>query len=365
MTVKQIRLILSLLVLISFPLAASDVTSNRENALTRAIQQLGPAVASINVIQMRQYRTSPFIDDPLFRFLFPREPYRQQVPSIGSGVVISPDGYIITNQHVVEDAGQILVTLPGGEEYDAVLIGADLTTDIAVLKIDGQNLSYAKFGNSNDILIGEWVIALGNPLGLFDLNKQPTATVGVISSTNLDFGREHSGRVYQGMIQTDAAINRGNSGGPLCNANGEVIGINTFIFTGSEYSAGSIGIGFAIPIDRAREIAEELKKYGRIDRNVAVGFRFQRVDRALARYLQLPRVGGLIITEVSRRGPANKAGLLIGDVVYFINEERVNSSGDVIKIIEENFLRPGDKLKIGYYREGEMKETSLRLAKRA
>ena len=159
---------------------------------------------------------------------------------------------------------------------------------------------------------------------------QPTATVGVISSANLDFGREHSGRVYQGMIQTDAAINRGNSGGPLCNANGEVIGINTFIFTGSEYSAGSIGIGFAIPIDRAREIAEELKKYGRIDRNVAVGFRFQRVDRALARYLQLPRVCGLIITEVSRRGPANKAGLLIGDVVYFINEERVNSGGDVI-----------------------------------
>ncbi len=343
----------------------SNVDKSRKNAITAAIEMASPAVASINVIQMRQYRTSPFIDDPLFRFLFPREPYRQQVPSIGSGVVISPDGYIITNQHVVEDAGQILVTLPGGKEYDAVLIGADLTTDIAVLKIDGQNLSYAKFGNSNDILIGEWVIALGNPFGLFDVNKQPTATVGVVSSTNLDFGREHSGRVYQSMIQTDAAINRGNSGGPLCNAIGEVIGINTFIFTGSGYSEGSIGIGFAIPIDRAREIAEELKKYGRIDRNVAVGFRFQRVDRALARYLQLPRVGGLIITEVSQRGPADKAGLLVGDVVYYINEEKVNSGGDIVKIIEENFLRPGDRLKIEYYREGEMNETSLRLAKKA
>ena len=218
MIIKLMRPILNFLVLASLSLAASDVTSSRENAITRAIQKVGPAVASINVIQEKQYRNSPFIDDPLFRFLFPEEPYRQRVPSLGSGVVISPDGYIITNQHVVEDAAQILVTLPGGEEYDGELIGEDLTTDIAVLKIDGQNLPYAKFGNSTDILIGEWVIALGNPFGLFDVNKQPTATVGVISSTNLDFGREHSGRVYQGMIQTDAAINRGNSGGPLCNA---------------------------------------------------------------------------------------------------------------------------------------------------
>ena len=144
-----------------------------------------------------------------------------------------------------------------------------------------------------------------------------------------------------------------------------MIGINTCIFTGSGYSEGSIGIGFAIPIDRAREIAEELKKYGRIDRNVAVGFRFQRVDRALARYLRLPRVGGLIITEVSQRGPAEKAGLLVGDVVYYINEKKVNSGGDIVKIIEENFLRPGDRLKIEYYREGKMNETSLRLAKKA
>ena len=365
MIIKQMRPILNFLVLASLSLAASDVTSSRENAITRAIQKVGPAVASINVIQMKQYRNSPFIDDPLFRLFFPEEPYKQRVPSLGSGVVISPDGYIITNQHVVEDAAQILVTLPGGEEYDGELIGEDLTSDIAVLKIDGQNLPYAKFGNSTDILIGEWVIALGNPFGLFDVNKQPTATVGVVSSTNLDFGREHSGRVYQSMIQTDAAINRGNSGGPLCNAIGEVIGINTFIFTGSGYSEGSIGIGFAIPIDRAREIAEELKKYGRIDRNVAVGFRFQRVDRALARYLRLPRVGGLIITEVSQRGPADKAGLLVGDVVYYINEEKVNSGGDIVKIIEENFLRPGDRLKIEYYREGEMNKTSLRLAKKA
>ena len=148
------------------------------------------------------------------------------------------------------------------------------------------------------------------------------------------------------MIQTDAAINQGNSGGPLCNALGEVIGINTFIFTGSGYSDGSIGIGFAIPIDRAKKIAEELKKYGKIDRNVSVGFRFQRVDRQLARALELPKVGGVIITDIVRSGPAEKAGLIIGDVVYLINSQKVNSGGDIIKIMEEDFLRPGDKLNV-------------------
>lgn len=359
------KYLLNLLLLMSFSSAASDVSASRQNAITRAIQEVGPAVASINVIQVKEYRTSPFFNDPLFQFLFPEEPYSQRVPSLGSGVLISPDGYIITNQHVIENADEILVTLPGGKEYDAELIGADRTTDIAVLKIDDRRLPYANLGKSEDIIIGEWVIALGNPFGLFDVNKQPTATVGVVSATQLDFGREHSGRVYQEMIQTDAAINRGNSGGPLCNAAGEVIGINTFIFTGSGYTEGSIGIGFAIPIDRARAIAEELKKYGRIDRNVAVGFRFQRVDRALARYLRLPRVGGLIVTDISRRGPADKAGLLVGDVIYTINEAKVNSGGDIVKIIKESYLRPGDRLKIEFYREGEMKQTLLRLAKRA
>ncbi|MEE2876410.1 MAG: trypsin-like peptidase domain-containing protein [Candidatus Neomarinimicrobiota bacterium] len=365
MTLRLIRKAFVLLLVTIVAHAVQDISTGRQNAITKAIMQVGPAVASINVIQIKEYRSSPFFNDPLFQFFFPEEPYRQRIPSLGSGVVISPDGYIITNQHVIEEADQILVTLPGGKEYEAELIGADRTTDISVLKIDDRNLPYASFGNSSDILIGEWVIALGNPFGLFDVNKQPTATVGVVSSTNLDFGREHSGRVYQGMIQTDAAINRGNSGGPLCNALGEVIGINTFIYTGSGYSEGSIGIGFAIPIDRAREIAEELKKYGRIDRNVAVGFRFQRVDRQLARYLELPRVGGLIITEISRRGPADKAELHVGDVIYLINERKVNSAGDIIKIIEENLLRPGDRLEVDYYRDGKMNKTSLRLEKRA
>ena len=338
-----------------------DVDASRKNAITRSIQIVGPAVASINVIKQR---TTPLFNDPFFQFFFPEEPYSQRIPSLGSGVVISPDGYVITNQHVVENFEEIFVTLPGGKEYEADLIGADHETDIAVLKIQNRNLPYAKLGKSDDILIGEWVIALGNPLGLFDVNKQPTATVGVVSATNLDFGRKLSGRYYNGMIQTDAAINQGNSGGPLCNALGEVIGINTFIFTGGGYSDGSIGIGFAIPIDRAKKIAEELKKYGKIDRNVAVGFRFQRVDRQLARALQLPQFGGLIITEIERRGTADKAGLIIGDVVYLINSRKVNSGGDIIKIMEDGLLRPGDKLEVDYYRKRKMKKTWLKLEKR-
>ena len=339
-----------------------DVDNGRKNAITRSIQTVGPAVASINVIKQR---TTPFFNDPFFHFFFPEEPYSERIPSLGSGVVISPDGYIITNQHVIENYEEIFVTLPGGKEYEADLIGADHETDIAILKIQNRKLPYAKLGKSNEILIGEWVIALGNPLGLFDVNKQPTATVGVVSATNLDFGRKLSGRYYNGMIQTDAAINQGNSGGPLCNALGEVIGINTFIFTGSGYSDGSIGIGFAIPIDRAKKIAEELKKYGKIDRNVSIGFRFQRVDRQLARALELPKVGGVIITDIVRSGPAEKAGLIVGDVVYLINSQKINSGGDIIKIMEENLLRPGDKLKVDYYRKGKMNKTLLKLKKRS
>ena len=179
---------------------------------------------------------------------------------LGPGYSSAPDGYIITNQHVVENADEVIVTLPGGKEYDAEVIGEDRVTDLAVLRIEGKHLPYSKLGDSDDIIIGEWVIALGNPFGLFDVNKQPTATVGIISAVDLDFGKELSGRVYQGMIQTDASINQGNSGGPLSNAEGEVIGINTFIFTGGGYSEGSIGISFAIPINRAKGIDRGVEK---------------------------------------------------------------------------------------------------------
>lgn len=343
--------------------AVDDIRASRETAITRSIETIGPSVASISVIQIKQYYRNPLFNDPVFQFLFPEQPYRQKIQSLGSGVAISPDGYIITNQHVIEEADEIIVTLPGGKEYMAEIIGEDRMTDIALLKIDGKDLTFAKFGNSDNLIIGEWVIALGNPFGLFDVSKQPTATVGIISAIDLDFGKEYSGRIYQEMIQTDAAINHGNSGGPLCNSNGSVIGINTFIFTGGSYSEGSIGIGFAIPINRARNIAEELKKYGKIDRSFTTGLSVDRVDRALAKYLRLPRVGGVLITEVKKGSTAEKAGLQIGDVILEINDQSVNSKSEIMQVIEENYLRAGDKINILFFREGKEKKTYLKLSR--
>lgn len=340
-----------------------DIRKSRETAITKAIEKVSPAVASINIIQIRKRPSSPFFNDPFFQyFWFPDEFYKQEVKSLGSGVVISPDGYILTNQHVVAGASEIIITLPGGDEFDGEIVGMDKTSDVALLKIEGKNLPYANLGSSKNLILGEWVIALGNPFGLFDVNKQPSATVGIISALNMNFGREQSGRIFQGMIQTDAAINPGNSGGPLCNASGEVIGINTFIFTGGGYSEGNIGIGFAIPIDRARRIAEELKKYGRVDRSFSTGLKVQRVDRFLAEYLNLPSITGVIITEVEAKSPADKAGLKVGDVILNVDGEPVKSRNDILNVIEEREQRAGDKIGITYYRNGKKRTTSLRLA---
>ena len=152
----------------------------------------------------------------------------------GSGVVISPDGFLMTNYHVVENAERITATLSGGDEFNAEIIGFDNTSDLALLKLDGSIFPFANLGDSDDLIIGEWVIALGNPFELFTISNNPSASIGIISGLNMDFGMQKSGKVLQDMIQTDAAINPGNSGGPLINANGEVIGINTFIFTDYE-----------------------------------------------------------------------------------------------------------------------------------
>ena len=228
------RLIVLFLVFFCFLPSQNDITQSRDTAITRAIKRVSPSVASINVIQLKEVTTRSLFNDPFFQNFFPYELHRQKVKSSGSGVVVSPDGYVITNFHVVENALEIIITLPGGEEYEAVVIGTDSMTDLALLKLEGGNFPFATLGNSDELIIGEWVVALGNPYGLFDVNDQPTATAGIISAVNMDFGQQKSGQVFQNMIQTDAAINPGNSGGPLVNSRGEVVGINTFIFTGSK-----------------------------------------------------------------------------------------------------------------------------------
>ncbi|MFQ6618778.1 MAG: S1C family serine protease, partial [Fidelibacterota bacterium] len=243
------------------------------------------------------------------------------------------------------------------------VVGQDQVSDIALLKLDGKDFPYAVLGNSDKIIIGEWVVALGNPFGLFNMKNKPTPTIGIVSGVDLDFGVQEGGRVYQDMIQTDAAINTGNSGGPLVNILGEVIGINTFIFTSSQYSTGSIGIGFAIPINRAKNIVEELRKYGKIDRSFWTGLEVQNVNTLIAKYFNLKVTHGVIITDIDQDSPAQKAGLMIGDVIVEVNGRKVKSNNDIFRIIEEDFLKAGDMLTLKIVRGGETKMVSMRLGK--
>jgi serine protease Do len=307
----------------------------RHNAITKAVAKASSSVVGINVTAIEEY-TDPFFkffeDDPFFRYFF-GDSFRYRVPvrSLGSGFIISPDGYIVTNDHVIGNAREIIVTLSTGEKYKAKVVGKDYVSDIAVLKIEaGKKLPYLVLGNSDDVIIGEWAIAMGNPFGLFELGHQPTVTVGVISAVKMNL---HSveGRIYRDMIQTDAAINSGNSGGPLLNALGEVIGINTVIYTPNQ---GNVGVGFAIPINRAKAIIDELIRKGKIDRDFKIGMKVQTLDENLARYFKLPKVEGVIVTDVSPGSPAQKAGFKEGDLIIEVNNEPIKDDQTLIELIQ-------------------------------
>ena len=346
-----------IIILVSTIFSQSEISESRETAITKAIKKVGPSVACINVEQKIGTYSSI---DPFYRYFYPPEIYPMK--SSGSGVVISPDGYVLTNTHVVENASKITVTLSGGEEYDAEIIGIDKTSDLALLLLNGENFPYSMMGNSDDLIIGEWVIALGNPFELFSISNQPTASVGIVSANHMDFGlQKESGRVLQNMIQTDAAINPGNSGGPLVNSKGEVIGINTFIFTGSNYSKGSIGIGFAIPINTAKKIAEELKINGSIDRSFATGLVVKPINRSIIRYLDIPFRDGVIVVHVEKNSSAQKAGILIGDIIVTADAMKINSPSDIRDIITEKDLRSGDFIELRIYRKTKYHKIRLRL----
>ena len=335
------------------------IDKSRQTAITYAIEQISNSVVGINVTQLKQQQVNPFFD-PFWGGFFP---YTRtfKVDNMGSGVLVSPDGYIITNTHVVDNATEIVVTLRGGKSYEAQLVGMDNLTDIALVKVDDSDLPFAELGNSDELIVGEWAIALGNPLGLFDVNHQPTATAGIISGVKMDFGLKESGHVYQNMIQTDAAINPGNSGGPLVNALGEVIGINTFIMTGSNYSSGSIGIGFAIPINRVKEVAEDLKKFGKVERSYTTGVHVQAIDPVMQRYLRLPTSEGVIITDVEKRSSGERAGLQIGDVILAVDNRKINSPKDIIRVIDEGLHKVGDNVTLTILRESNSIDIQLTL----
>ncbi|HQI41908.1 MAG: 2-alkenal reductase [Ignavibacteriales bacterium UTCHB2] len=340
-----------------------DITNSRRNIITETVQKVSPAIVGINVIEIRKVRDpfSSFFDDPFFRQFFGnRGNYNQKVQGLGSGYIISPDGYIVTNDHVAGNAAEITITMTDGSHHKAEIIGSDPTSDICLLKIDGKDLPYVELGTSSDLIIGEWVIALGNPFGLFELNDKPTVTVGVISATGMNL-EPINDRYYLNMIQTDAAINGGNSGGALVNSLGQVIGMNTLIYTAGG-NQGNIGLGFAIPIDKVKRIITELKSSGKIDRDFQIGMSIQSIDAGIANYYDLRSTKGVIVTKIISNSPADKAGLKVGDIITQIEGYRINNEQTIFGVFQE--FRAGQEISVKIIRDNSELTKKMKLDKR-
>jgi len=333
--------------------ADEEIATSRRNAIVRSAERVGPAVVSISVIQVRVVRTGPFgslFRDPMFQYFFPelQQEYHQQIQNMGSGFLADDQGHILTNEHVVENASEIVVNLADGRQFDARLLGSDPALDLALLKIDGQELPSAPLGDSNDLIIGEWAIAIGNPYGYIMEDSRPSVTVGVISAIGRNFDPRR-GRIYRNMVQTDAAINPGNSGGPLVNSIGQVIGINTFIFT---ETGGSLGVGFAIPIDTAKRMMEEIITYGEV-RPFWTGIHIQALTPAIAQSLGYDSTDGVLISQLDQASPARRAGLQVGDIVVAFNDQPVGDENDLIA--EFYGAHVGDRITLKVWRQGQIK----------
>jgi serine protease Do len=341
---------------------SDDITNSRRNIITETVKKVSSAVVGINVTQVIQY-TDPFgsmFNDPFFKQFFGNQSYNQKVKSLGSGYLISSDGYIVTNDHVAGNASEITVTMTNGEQVPAKLIGTDQASDICLLKINNTDLPYVTFGNSDDVIIGEWVIALGNPFGLFEVNDKPTVTVGVVSSTGLNL-EPIENRFYLNMIQTDAAINGGNSGGPLVNSLGEVIGMNTIIYTAGGVQ-GNIGLGFAIPVNKIKRIITELKTHGKIDRDFNIGMGIQNIDEEIANSYNIKAAKGVIITQVVPNSPASKAGLKVHDIISKVDKYTITNDQMLKGVFQE--FRTGQTIDIKILRNNEPITEHMKLEKK-
>jgi serine protease Do len=327
------------------PRDLKDPGRSRQTAIVTAAARVAPAVVSVNVLRREQRQPQ----DPFDLFFMPRGA-DQVVEGYGSGFILSSDGIVITNQHVTQGAEQIVVTLRDGRDFPAKVLGEDPQTDIAVLKLDATGLPTSPLGKSSDLMIGEWVVAFGNPFAYLLGNSEPTVTAGVVSAVgrNLLPSEGQSG-IYVGMIQTDAAINPGNSGGPLANALGEVVGVNSSIFTSS---GGSVGIGFAIPIERALRVADELRHFGKV-RRAWVGLEVAGADDLRG----WKRAGGLRVTQVAPGGPAARAAVAAGDVLVSARGRRLRTFLDWEAVLLD--IGPGDTLIVSYRHKGEGRTARL------
>jgi serine protease Do len=291
---------------------------------------------------------SPFED--LFRDFFERN---QQGPrtqnSLGSGFVIDPSGYVVTNNHVIENADEIIVNFPGGEQRPAELIGADPKTDIALLKVEpDEPLDFVPWGDSDAMRVGDWVVAIGNPFGLGG-----SVSAGIISARDRDI----NAGPYDDFIQTDAAINRGNSGGPLFNLEGEVIGVNTAIISPT---GGSIGIGFAVPSDLAANVVTQLREYGETRRGW-LGVRIQEVTPEIAESLELDESYGALVADATAGGPAAEAGVEAGDVILRFDGERVESMRELPRMVADTAI--GETVRVVVWRKGESRTLRVTLGR--
>ena len=323
------------------PLTLSSEITSLEQASVRVAEVVNPAVVTIRTTQRVAGSQNPFGDffnDPFFRRFFgdmqPPEPREYLRQALGSGVIVSADGYILTNNHVVKDAAEVRIKLMDGREFNAKIVGRDEKTDLALAKISAENLPYAIFGDSSQMKVGQWVMAIGNPFGL-----EGTVTVGVVSATGKHLGINP----IESFIQTDASINQGNSGGPLVNLKGEVIGINTAIVSSGQ------GIGFAIPSNMAQSVFEQIRTSGRVVRGY-LGISMQAIDPEMAQAMGLNQSNGVLIANVYPGTPAEKSNLKPGDAIISVDNIPVKGPDDIQSRIGS--AKPGDKVVLRVIRNG-------------
>ncbi len=318
------------------------------------------AESSVNgVVSIKSYATAYEVQpsDPMLEFFFGRQPQRaiprEQQLGLGSGVILSPDGYLVTNNHVIDKARRLEVTLNDNRTFDAEVIGKDPITDLALLKINADDLPVIPMGNSDDLKVGEWVLAVGNPFGFTS-----TVTAGIVSAKARSIASATGGRsmTLDSFIQTDAAVNPGNSGGALVNTRGELVGINTAIYS---HTGSYAGYSFAIPSSIVTKVVADLKEYGAVQRAV-LGVSIRELDAKLIAQMQLKDIsGGILIMEVQPRSAAENAGLKEGDIIVELNQSAVGTYAQLQE--QMALLRPGDLIEIIYIRQGNRHKTASRL----